>query len=148
MPATPEPAKPHTTILAFDYGQRRIGVAVGQKITGSASPVGTAANTKNGPDWETIDAWVREWRPELLVVGMPWHADGTPSPMTDIVRTFAEALSRYALPIAEVDERFSSLEAEQQLRVARAEGRRGRITKEAVDAAAAVLIAERWLSRH
>ncbi len=148
MPATPEGGGASVTVLAFDYGKRRIGVAVGQKITGSASPVGTAGNTDNGPDWATIDRWVREWSPQLLVVGMPWHADGTPSPMTEDVRTFAAALGRYSLPVADVDERFSSLEAAERLRTARAEGRRGRISKEAIDAAAAVLIAERWLAQN
>ena len=148
MPGTPERGADPVTVLAFDYGKRRIGVAVGQQITGSASPIGTAANTDAGPDWATIDRWVREWSPQLLVVGMPWHADGSPSDMTNDVKCFAVELGRYSLPIAEVDERYSSIEAEEQLRAARAEGRRGRIRKETIDAAAAVLIAERWLAQN
>ena len=78
MPVTPD-AGPATalTILAFDYGRRRIGVAVGQAITSSASPVGTARNGDEGPDWARIERWIREWQPQALVVGMPYHADGT-----------------------------------------------------------------------
>lgn len=148
MPDTPETDGAPIILLAFDYGKRRIGVAVGQQVTGSASPVGTADNTASGPDWRVIDRWVGEWLPGLLVVGMPWHADGTPSPMTEEARSFAESLSRYKLPVAEVDERYSSVEATEQLRAARAEGRRGRIRKESIDAAAAVLIAERWLAQN
>ncbi len=147
MPATPERGAP-VTVLAFDYGKRRIGVAVGQQVTGSASPIGTAGNSASGPDWETIDRWVAEWTPQQLLVGLPLHADGTPSPMTEDARSFAEALGRYALPVADVDERFTSLEAEARLRTARAEGRRGRVRKDDIDAAAAVLIAERWLAEN
>ena len=147
MPATPERGAP-VTVLAFDYGKRRIGVAVGQQITGSASPIGTATNSDSGPDWNTIDRWVAEWTPQQLLVGLPLHADGTPSPMTEAARSFAEALGRYALPVADVDERFTSLEAEARLRTARAEGRRGRVRKDDIDAAAAVLIAERWLAEN
>ncbi len=147
MPATPERGAP-VTVLAFDYGKRRIGVAVGQQITGSASPIGTATNSDSGPDWKTIDRWVAEWTPQQLLVGLPLHADGTPSPMTEDARSFAEALGRYALPVADVDERFTSLEAEARLRTARAEGRRGRVRKDDIDAAAAVLIAERWLAEN
>ncbi len=147
MPATPERGAP-VTVLAFDYGKRRIGVAVGQQITGSASPVGTAANSDSGPDWAAIDRLVAEWAPQQLLVGLPLHADGTPSPMTEDARSFAEALGRFALPVAEVDERFTSLEAAAKLRTARAEGRRGRVRKDDIDAAAAVLIAERWLAEN
>ena len=134
------------TILAFDYGLRRIGVAVGQDVTGSASPVGTVSNGEDGVDHDRIKALVAEWRPTTLVVGMPTHADGSPGAMTDAVVAFIDELARYGLPISAVDERYSSLEAERVLKNARKQGSRGRISKQDIDAAAAVCIAERYLA--
>ena len=134
------------TILAFDFGLRRIGVAVGQDVTGSASPVGTVANGEGGVDHERITAIIGEWHPTALVVGMPTHADGSPGAMTEAVEAFIGELARYQLPIRTVDERYSSIEAEQALKQARQQGSRGRISKEDIDAAAAVFIAERYLA--
>ena len=134
------------TILSFDFGLRRIGVAVGQDVTGSASPLGIVANRDNVIDHDRIAEFVAEWRPTMLVVGMPAHADGTPSEMQEHVRAFIEELERYGLPIETVDERYTSIEAERVLREARAAGTRGRISKDMIDSAAAVFIAERYLS--
>ena len=145
MPDTPEAARPET-VIAFDFGLRRIGVAVGQTVTASASPLGVVANDAGGPDHARIAALIDEWRPARLVVGLPAHADGTPSDIEKQVRGFIADLERYGLPIATVDERYTSIEAEAVLKRARSEGSRGRISKEAIDAAAAVLIAERYLA--
>lgn len=134
------------TILAFDFGLRRIGVAVGQDITASASPVGVVANGESGADHERIRAIIREWHPTRLVVGMPTHADGSPGPMTAAVEAFIDELAQYELPVSTIDERYSSLEAEQALKNARKLGSRGRISKQDIDAAAAVFIAERYLA--
>jgi putative Holliday junction resolvase len=134
------------TILAFDFGLRRIGVAVGQDVTGSASPLGVVANRESGMDHERIAALIREWKPTEIVVGMPAHADGSPSEMQIPVNAFVKELERYDLPIATVDERFTSVEAERVLKDARAAGTSGRISKEMIDSAAAVLIAERYLA--
>ncbi len=134
------------TILAFDYGLRRIGVAVGQDVTASASPVGVVANGEDGVDHERIRAIIREWHPTKLVVGMPTHADGSPGAMTAAVEAFIDELAQYGLPISSIDERYSSLEAEQALKNARRQGSRGRISKQDIDAAAAVFIAERYLA--
>lgn len=147
MPATPENRAPET-ILAFDFGLKRIGVAVGQNITGSASPLGVAPNGNDGPDLQAIAGFISEWRPDRLVVGMPAHADGTPSSIHSSVLAFIEQLQRYRLPVVTVDERHTSVEAAAVLKNARAAGTRGRISKEAVDSAAAVLIAERFLREH
>lgn len=141
MPGTPE------TILAFDFGLRRIGVAVGQQITVSAGPIGTVANGDAGPDWGDIDRLVREWRPARLIVGMPLAADGSPSAMTVAVEAFVGELGRYGIPVDTVDERYSSLDAQAGLRQQRSEGRKRRVGKKEIDAAAAVLIAERWLKK-
>ncbi len=133
------------TILAFDFGLRRIGVAVGQSITGSASPLGVVANREAGIDHDAIAAIIREWRPDAIVVGMPTHADGSPSEMQVPVRDFIDQLQRYGLPVDTVDERYTSIEAERVLKEARQAGTRGRISKEMIDSAAAVFIAERYL---
>ena len=125
---------------------RRIGVAVGQDVTASASPVGTVANGEAGVDHERIKAIIAEWHPTALVVGMPTHADGSPGAMTDAVEGFIAELARYGLPVRTVDERYSSIEAEQALKRARQQGSRGRISKQDIDAAAAVFIAERYLA--
>jgi len=145
MLATPDLSQPRT-ILTFDFGLRRIGVAVGQDITGSASPLGIIANRDDGVDHNSLHALIKEWHPTILVVGMPSHADGSPSEMQTQVNAFIEELARYDLPIDTVDERYTSIEAERVLKEARAAGTRGRISKEAVDSAAAVLIAERYLA--
>lgn len=136
------------TLLAFDYGRRRIGVAAGQSVTGSASPLGTVRNTTDGPDLAALAALIREWRPGLLVVGLPLHADGSSSEMQKVVEEFIEVLSAFELPIHTIDERYTSVEAQAMLKEARAAGARGRISKEAIDSAAAVLIAERYLAAH
>ena len=134
------------TILAFDFGVRRIGVAVGQSVTGSASPLGVVANRESGVDHDAIAALIREWHPDLLVVGMPTHADGSASEMQEPVRAFIVELGRHGLPVETVDERYTSVEAERVLKEARAAGTRGRIAREHIDSAAAVFIAERYLS--
>lgn len=147
MPDTPDPRAPHETILAFDFGLRRIGVAVGQTVTGSASPVGVVRNGDDGPDWARIAQLVSEWRPRRMIVGLPLNLDGTRSAVCDAVEAFAADLARFGAPVETVDERHSSSEAAQLLTEARQRGTRGRIAKENIDAAAATLIAERWL-RH
>ena len=134
------------TILAFDFGLRRIGVAVGQDVTASASPLGVVANDAGQVDFEAIGRHIAEWRPDQLVVGLPLKPDGSDSEMLGPVREFVAALDRFELPVATMDERYTSTEAERLLKEARADGRRGRIDKASIDSAAAVLIAERYLA--
>lgn len=145
MPAGPDTKTPRT-VLAFDYGLRRIGVAVGQDITASASPLGVIANEQDERELEQIATLIREWQPSVLIVGLPLNADGTSSTMTDAARAFAEQLAVFELQVEMTDERYSSREAEAALKNARSSGRRGRIQKADIDAAAAVLIAERYLA--
>ena len=134
------------TILAFDFGLRRIGVAVGQSVTGSASPLGVVANRDSGIDHDAIRDFINEWRPSTLVVGMPTHADGSPSEIQATVEAFIDELGRYEITVETEDERYTSVEAERVLKQARAGGTRGRISKEDIDSAAAVFIAERFLT--
>ena len=135
------------SVLGFDYGRRRIGVAVGQHVTRSASPVATVAARDDGPDWSRLLALLAEWRPTELVVGLPYNADGTPHDLTREAEAFARTLAeRSGLAVHTVDERLSSVEAERALRERRAEGRR-RVAKGDVDAVAACVILESWLNR-
>jgi putative holliday junction resolvase len=147
MPDTPDKAgsRPET-ILAFDFGLRRIGVAVGQSVTASASPLGVVANGANGPDFDAISKMIDEWRPARLIVGLPLHADGSPSEMQSQIDDFVSQLGSYQLQVDTVDERYTSVEAEAVLKNARASGSRGRISRDAIDSTAAVLIAERFLT--
>jgi putative Holliday junction resolvase len=144
MPATPDSRTPET-ILAFDFGLRRIGVAVGQTVTGSAGPVGVVSNGREGPDWRRIELLIREWGAARLVVGMPLNADGSRSEISTEVDRFMAGLERFSLPVEAADERYSSSEAAQMLVAKRKLGMRGKLSKARLDAAAATLIAERWL---
>lgn len=146
MPGTPDTTLAET-IVAFDFGLRRIGVAVGQNVTASANPLAAVRNTDSGPDWQAISNVVNEWHPSRLIVGMPLHEDGSPSEMGVPIKAFIAELGRFELPVEQVDERYSSIEANEVLKSERAMGLRGRINKEAIDSVAAALIAERWLKR-
>jgi putative Holliday junction resolvase len=146
MPGTPD-SKATETIVAFDFGLRRIGVAVGQDVTASANPVAAIRNSATGPDWQAITSIVSEWRPSRLIVGMPLHEDGSPSEMGVHINAFIAELTRFDLPVEQVDERYSSLEAGEMLKTERAAGLRGRINKEEIDSMAAALIAKRWLEK-
>ena len=101
-----------TTLLGFDVGARRIGVAVGNTVSMSARELGVLDVRDAGPDWPQLDRWVREWRPDGLVVGDPATLDGGDQPIRQRARGFARALAkRYSLPVQQVDERRSSIEA-------------------------------------
>lgn len=135
------------TVLGFDFGLRRIGIATGQTVTGSASPVAVASATDGRPDWNVIDTAVREWAPDALVVGVPLLMDGTEQPVTHRARRFARQLAgRYGLPVHEADERLSSAQASRMLTDARQSGGRRRTRKGDVDRIAATLILEHWLA--
>ena len=135
-----------TTALGFDFGLKRIGAAVGQTVTGSASPLGVVAVRGGEPDWAAITGLVREWRPGALVVGLPYNMDLSEQDMTHKARHFAEQLAeRFPLPVHTVDERLSSREAEAALKEQRQQGRR-RVTREDIDGAAACVILESWFN--
>jgi putative Holliday junction resolvase len=139
---------PPRTALAFDFGLKRIGIASGDTITSSAAPRPAVAVFESGPDWNAIEREIKALQPQLLVVGVPYNADGSPSALTASARGFATALEhRFGLPVKHVDERWSSLEASAALKRGRASGeRRRRVQREHVDSAAAAVILERWLA--
>jgi putative Holliday junction resolvase len=103
-------------------------------------------NGPHGPDWPALDRILADTRPARIAVGEPYNADGSESPLTGAARAFAAELARRSgLPVDLVDERWSSQDAEERLRSERASGgRKRRVTKEAIDAAAAAVILERW----
>ncbi len=130
------------TLLGFDFGTRKIGIAVGQTITRSASPLVTLRNRDDKPDWSRIESLIREWQPSALVVGLPFNMDDTEVDWSPRVHRFARQLhGRYGLTVHLIDERLTSIEANRQL----AARDRKPPTLEAVDALAAALILETWL---
>jgi len=135
------------TVLAFDFGLKRIGIASGDTVTRTAAPRPAVSASAAGPDWEAIARVVRTLAPGLLVVGTPYNADGSDGALTDAARRFAAELGRrFALPVHLVDERFSSLEATAALKARRASGaRRRRVGRQDIDSAAAAVILGRWL---
>jgi len=135
-------------VLAFDFGQKRIGVACGDTISRSAAPLRAVSADAHGPRWEEIDSLMRDWQPGVAVVGLPYNVDDSESSMSGSARGFAAELERrYRLQVVLVDERYSSLEAASRLKVARESGqRRRRVAKADVDAGAACVILERWFS--
>ncbi len=137
------------TVLAFDFGYKRIGVAVGQMMIGSSRALTTLRGDCPGPDWPAIEALLGEWQPTQLVVGHPHHGDGSDAPITAAAEAFATQLAeRSGLTPALVDEHLTSSEARAMLREQRRSGqRRQRVKREQIDALAAQLILRDWLSR-
>jgi putative Holliday junction resolvase len=139
---------PLKTVLAFDFGLKRIGIASGDTLTGASAPRPAVRSGKSGPDWDAIEREVRALAPGELVVGAPYNADGSEGALANAARRFAAELERrFALPVHLVDERFSSLEASAQLTARRASGeRRRRVRSTDVDSAAAAVILGRYFA--
>jgi putative Holliday junction resolvase len=152
MSATPDRGLQQTTVpmckiaLGFDFGHARIGVAIGDAITGSARPLRVVSAKQQRPDWEAIAQLIAQWQPDCLIVGLPTHADATANPITQAALRFSRQLhGRFRLPVATIDERLSSWEAEQrQSHAQTASG--GRRKPVELDATAAALILESWFN--
>ena len=130
------------TVLAFDFGTKRIGVAVGTTEVAIANPLGAIEAEANAQRFASIDAFVAEWQPVAIVVGRPRHADGSAHETARLAERFARRLrERFRLPIVFVDETLSSAEAESRLREARTRASR----KADVDAMAAAVILQSFL---
>ena len=144
----PSPISPRAskrgTVLAFDFGTRRIGVAVGDFETRIAHPLTSIAAADNRARFAAIERMVAEWRPMLFVVGAPSRTDGSEHPVAQLARRFAQRLSgRFGLPVEVVDEHLTSFEAEHDLRVA---GARGARLKARLDPVAAQRILESFFA--
>lgn len=131
-------------VLAFDFGLRRIGVACGQEMLGSARPVTMIPARDGVPDWSRIETLLNEWRPDLVVVGLPLNMDGSESDMCARARKFGKRIhGRYHIPVDMMDERLSSFEAKEAVL---AEGGSSDFGRHGVDDLAAVLILESWFN--
>jgi len=144
-PRSPLTAHARTgTVLAFDFGTKRIGIAVGDFETRLAHPLTTVEATENRARFAAIERLIAEWRPVLLVVGEPSHADGTEHPVGKLARRFAQRLhGRFGLQAEMVDERLTSSEAESLLR---SSGVRGGRLKAGLDAVAAQRILDAYFA--
>ena len=128
------------TLLAFDYGEKHIGVAVGQTLTGTANPLETVRVTRSHPDWSAIARIVKTWQPGALVVGLPLNMDGSEQNVTRRARRFGNQLvGRYRLPVHLVDERLTTREARDRL------GSTGRAASDDHPVAAQIIL-ESWLN--
>ena len=131
-----------TTVLAFDFGTRRIGVAIGNAITKVAHPLTTIEGEASARRFDAIASLIDEWRPDLLVVGRPVHADGSEHEMTVRAERFARQLAgRFGLDVTRVDERFTTAAADAELAGAGVHGGRRKAVRDAV---AAQLILQSW----
>jgi putative Holliday junction resolvase len=135
-----------TTVIGFDYGARRIGVALGNRISGSARALDVVGNGAGGPDWKRIETLIREWRPDAVLVGLPLTLDSGEQSNSHAARAFAaEMQTRHRLPAIMVDERLSSREAAHRFAARRASGTAKRKDAAGLDAVAAEVIVEQWL---
>jgi len=134
-------------VLGFDHGGRRIGVAIGQAITASATALAVVRNSPQGPDWASIDQIIRQWQPTRLVIGLPLTMDGDHQNSSKAAQAFGRALAdRYRLPVFEQDERLSSRIVGGEFALARSRGEAKRKPAALLDAQAARLIVERFLA--
>lgn len=131
-----------STVLAFDFGERRIGVAVGEHLLTTANPLTTIDNESNEIRFQMISTLIKEWQPKLLVVGLPLNIDGTEHAVTQLCKKFARRLNgRFNLPVILIDERYSSIEASSQLNQV---GIKGRAQKTMLDQVAAQTILQSY----
>ena len=134
-----------STVLVFDFGLKRTGVAVGNTIVGTASPETTLISINAKPDWAGITRLIEKWAPTQLVVGMPKQLNGDDTELSAPIEKFCNQLNgRYNLPVAQANEQYSSIEAGRRLKQVRQAGRKQKVSKEEVDRVAAVIIFENW----
>lgn len=131
------------TYIGFDFGLKRIGLAVGQSLTGTATPLVTLKAVGGKPDWQELDRLLQQWKPAGLVLGLPVRADGSENPVAKKAREFARNLQeRYSLPVFWINEELSSHEAQKLLR-----GKPNKHNKADIDQLSAKIILESWLAQ-
>jgi putative Holliday junction resolvase len=137
--------KQSSILIGFDFGTKRIGVAIGQQVTRIARSLLTLPAKNGVPPWDRVTQLVKKWQPEAFVVGIPLNMDGSEQPLTAAARTFASILlERYKLPVHEVDERLTTVDARERLF---ASGGYQALQDGQVDSMAAQLILQAWLDR-
>ncbi|CQR82386.1 putative Holliday junction resolvase [Escherichia coli K-12] len=133
------------TLLAFDFGTKSIGVAVGQRITGTARPLPAIKAQDGTPDWNIIERLLKEWQPDEIIVGLPLNMDGTEQPLTARARKFANRIhGRFGVEVKLHDERLSTVEARSGLFE---QGGYRALNKGKVDSASAVIILESYFEQ-
>jgi len=132
----------HHTLLAFDFGTKSIGVAIGQQLTGTARPLAALKAQDGTPEWSKIETLLKEWQPDFVVVGLPLNMDGSEQPLTARARKFANRLhGRFGVKVELHDERLSTVEARADLF---SRGGFRALNKGSVDSLSAVIILESW----
>jgi putative Holliday junction resolvase len=138
------PITPIQTVLGFDYGRKRIGVAIGQTLTQTANPLKILKARDGKPQWHEVEALIQEWQPQQLIVGLPLHMDGSEHQITIEARRFSRQLEgRYRLPVALQDERLSSYTIKQDLKSSPKSNTSGKI-----DNLSAQIIVQDWLQTY
>ena len=133
------------TIIGFDFGKKYIGVAVGQEITGSASPLGSIKANDGIPHWDSLTSYLTEWQPDLIVVGLPLNMDGSEQQLTRDAKKFGNRIAgRFGLKVEFQDERLTTADAKEQLF---SRGGYKNLKKDNIDAESARLIIESFLEQ-
>ena len=133
------------TILGFDFGKKYIGVAVGQEVTGSASPLGSIKANDGIPNWDALGKYLKEWQPDIIVVGLPLNMDGSEQPLTLAAKKFGNRIAgRFGIKVAFQDERLTTADAKEQLF---ARGGYKNLKKDNIDAESARLIIESFFEQ-
>jgi putative Holliday junction resolvase len=142
------PTKPAPlTVLGLDYGRRRIGVAVGQTITGTATPVVTLYCHHDSPDWKAIENLIDQWQPQVIVVGTPLTRVNRGHEIQGLIKRLCSRLhDKFALPVHTFNESYTSAEAYRRLKAMRQAGRTKKISKEEIDSLAAAILLESWMA--
>lgn len=132
------------SVLGFDFGLKRIGMATGQMVTKTASPLITLRSVNNSPDWNSIEHHIKQWQPDALIVGLPTMLDGSETDITRAARNFSRQLEhRFNLPVFLIDENLSSRAAEEQLKQ---NNKISKHNKHEIDKIAAAIIVQSWLN--
>lgn len=133
-------------LIAFDFGTKRIGVAIGQTITQTARPLDTIHAKMGIPNWQALEKLIHKWLPDALVVGIPLNMDGTDQPISQRARQFAESLrERFQMPVYEMDERLTTKDARERLFI---QGGYKALQDGQVDRVAAQLILQNWFAEN
>lgn len=134
------------SVLGFDFGTKYIGVAIGQEITGSASPLGSVKANDGIPNWDNIEHYLKEWQPDVVVVGLPLNMDGTEQPMTKSAKKFGNRIhGRFGVQVEFQDERLTTTDAKAQLFQ---QGGYKNLKKDNIDAHSAMLIIESYFENN
>jgi len=136
-----------SNVLGFDYGERRIGIAIGLTSLATANPLTTLSVPTTGIPWDKIDSLLQQWQPSILVVGRVEHQTQNNNRIQKLVNSFCDNLAtRYQLPVETIDESYSSATAYEILKNMRTEGKRKKINKEDIDKASAAIILHSWFA--